>query len=203
MKKILLFTNMSSIQKHWEHSLEGSFQTSTFDDEAQLLDILAIDRLPVTLLVDELSLSDVEATLNLFTAFEHVSVLLFNSVPEVHHAASLLSTKIKGYENSFIHKTNLLAMITSVEDGKNWLFADLTNYIVTKFINEGNTKEPEFMQTLTQKEKVITKMIVDGLSNQEIADAQKIALSTVKGHIKKIFTKAGITDRVALVLKCK
>ena len=203
MKKILLFTKMSSLRKHWERSLEGSYQTSCFDDESQLLDILAIDRVPVTLLVDELSLSDVEETIKLFTAFEHVSVLLFNSVPEVHHAASLLSTKIKGYENSFIHKENLLAMIASVENGKNWLFADLTNYIVTKFMNEGNKEEPEFMKSLTQKERVITKMIVDGLSNQEIADAQKIALSTVKGHIKKIFTKAGVSDRVALVLKCK
>ena len=44
-------------------------------------------------------------------------------------------------------------------------------------------------------------MIADGLSNKEIAQRGKIALSTVKGHIHHIFEKAGVSDRISLVLK--
>jgi len=46
-------------------------------------------------------------------------------------------------------------------------------------------------------------MIANGLSNKEIALKKKIALSTVKGHIGRIFEKAGVTDRVSLALKFK
>ena len=59
------------------------------------------------------------------------------------------------------------------------------------------------MSLLTEKEKDITLMIADGLSNKEIAKEEKIALSTVKGHIQHIFEKAHVTDRISLALKFK
>ena len=59
------------------------------------------------------------------------------------------------------------------------------------------------MPLLTPKEKEIALMIADGLSNKEIVQKEKIALSTVKGHIQKIFEKAGVSDRVSLALKFK
>ena len=124
--------------------------------------------------------------------------MLFRSV---HHASTLLSTSIKGYENSYLDKGNLLQMLESVQNGKQWLFADLTNYIISKFIQERAQGEPEFMSILTIKEKEIALMIADGYTNKEIVQAEKLALSTVKGHICKIFEKAGVTDRVSLVLK--
>jgi DNA-binding NarL/FixJ family response regulator len=46
-------------------------------------------------------------------------------------------------------------------------------------------------------------MVAEGLSNKEIAQREKIALSTVKSHIHNIFEKANVTDRISLVLKFK
>ena len=59
------------------------------------------------------------------------------------------------------------------------------------------------MSNLTIKEKEIALMVADGLSNKDIAALKKNALSTVKGHIKNIFLKAGVTDRISLALKFK
>ena len=203
MKKIILFTKMSSIQKHWEKALLGEYNRVHMDDEKKLIGILKIDTLPISVMLDELSLIDIEETLKELNQFPHVSILLFNSLPEVHHASTLIGGNVKGYENSFLDKINLLKMLASIESGKNWLFADLTNYIINKYIEESTTKEPEFMHTLTTKEKEIALMIADGLSNKEIVNAEKCALSTVKRHISKIFEKAGVTDRVSLALKFK
>ena len=124
-------------------------------------------------------------------------------MPEVHHASTLLGYGIRGYENSYIHKDNLLKMLSSVENGQNWLFTDLTHYIINKYIQSNSENEPDFIKLLTEREKDIALMIADGLSNKEIAQKQKIALSTVKGHIHHIFEKAGVTDRIALALKFK
>jgi len=203
MKKIILFTKMTSIQKHWEKALSGKYNRVHMDDEKRLIGILKIDTLPITIMLDELSLSDVQETLKELNQFPHANILLFNSLPEVHHASTLLGGNIKGYENSFLDKINLLKMLISIESGKNWLFADLTNYIINKYIEEAKVKEPDFIKTLTPREKEIALMIADGLSNKEIVNAEKCALSTVKRHISKIFEKAGVTDRVSLALKFK
>jgi len=203
MKKIILFTKMSSIQKHWEKALFGAYNRVHMDDEKKLVSALKIDILPITVMIDELSLVDAQKTLKELNALTHVTILLFNSIPEVYHASTLLGENVKGYENTFLDKINLLKMLQSIENGKSWLFVDLTNYIINKFIEDSKVKEPDFVALLTLKEKDIALMIANGLCNKEIASAEKIALSTVKRHVSKIFTKAGVTDRVSLALKFK
>ena len=158
---------------------------------------------PIIVLFDEMSVTDIHGSLDILKKYDYISILIFNAMPEVHHASSLLRDGIKGYENSYLDKENLLKMIESVENGNNWLFSDLTHYIINKYIQGNIENEPEFMSILTEKEKDIALMISDGLSNKEIAHKEKIALSTVKGHIHHIFEKADVTDRISLALKFK
>jgi DNA-binding NarL/FixJ family response regulator len=94
-------------------------------------------------------------------------------------------------------------MLSTVENGNNWLFPDLTYFIINKYIQNKKKDEPDFVSSLTEKEKSITFMVAEGLSNKEIAQREKIALSTVKSHIHNIFEKANVTDRISLALKFK
>ncbi len=203
MNNIILFTNMSSIRKHWENSLLDKYKTISIEEFASLISYLDEHVEPIILLFDEMSVSNIQKSLDTLELYTHANVLVFNAVPEVHHAASLVGRGIRGYENSYLAKENLLKMLTAVENGKNWLFSDLTNYIINKYIQSNSENEPDFMSQLTEKEKDIALMIADGLSNKEIAEKEKIALSTVKGHISHIFEKANVTDRISLALKFK
>ncbi len=54
---------------------------------------------------------------------------------------------------------------------------------------------------LTKQEVRIQKLILDGLSNKEIAEELFISLSTVKTHINTLYKKRGVTSRKELVLK--
>lgn len=203
MKKILLFTNMSSIKKHWERALEKSYKTLHVENFDALLQRLAKEKSSIIVMVDEMSVSNIEDVLSKFKEYPHANILLFNAVPEVYHASTLLGSGIKGYENSYINRENMLKMLSTVEEGNNWLFADLTYFIINKFMQNKNQDEPDFMPFLTEKEKNIAIMVAEGLSNKEIAQREKIALSTVKGHIHHIFEKANVTDRISLALKFK
>lgn len=152
-------------------------------------------------MIDEMSLNNVNSTLDELKFYPNAIVLLFNSLPQVHHASTLLGSGIKGYENAYINKENLFKMLEAVKKGNNWLFAELTYFIINKYIQNKSKNEPDFFLSFTQKEKEIALMIADGLSNKEIAQREKIALSTVKGHIHHIFEKAGVNDRISLALK--
>lgn len=192
---------MSSILKHWQNALEQKYLTIKIDDFNSLSNYLDGHEEKVTILLDEMSVSDIYESLQTLREYKQTTILLFNAIPEVHHASSLLKEGIKGYENSYIHKDNLLKMIASTEDGNRWFFSDLTHFIINKYVKNIDRNEPEFMHTLTEKEKDIALMIANGLSNKEISQKEKIALSTVKGHIHHIFKKAKVSDRISLALK--
>ena len=201
MKKIILFTKMSSIWKHWQNALEKTYLTVAVDDFDKLLEYLKENQDSLIIMFDEMSVTDIYTSLQKLRECNYIIILLFNALPEVHHASSLLKEGIKGYENSYIHKDNLLKMISSVEDGHSWFFSDLTHFIINKYVKNIDENEPDFMHTLTEREKDIALMIAHGLNNKAIAQREKIALSTVKGHIHHIFEKADVKDRISLALK--
>jgi DNA-binding NarL/FixJ family response regulator len=203
MEKILLFTKMSSIKNHWNKYLPQRYEAVNIDDFFSLTTYLDANDDAVILMLDEQSVSNILQALETLNGYSFVTVLLFNSVPEVYHASRLLGRGIKGYENAFIADVNLDKMLNAVEDGNSWLFAALTNFIIEKYVSANTPKEPAFMHFLTEKEKEIALMVAAGMSNKEIAQKQKSALSTVKGHIQHIFEKTGVSDRISLALKFK
>ena len=203
MGNIVLFTTSSSIEKYWQNALLDSYQTIHIDNLQKLNEYLNINTIPMTIMLDELSISNIRTTLKNLDLFPHLNILLFSSAPDIHHASTLIGGNVKGYENSYLNKVNLLKMIDSIKNGKSWLYADLANHIINKHLHKNLYIEASFMKMLTPKEKVIAQMVADGLSNKEIVQAEKITLSTVKGHIQKIFEKTGVSDRVSLALMFK
>ena len=70
------------------------------------------------------------------------------------------------------------------------------------------TKRPVLTQQsfppLTKREKEVLSFIVEGMSNQEIADHLFISLKTVKTHVSNILSKLGVEDRTkAAILALK
>lgn len=203
MKNILLYTSMSSVSIYWNTSLPKEYKAINIDDFLKLVHYLNQNEISIILMLDELSISNIQETLETLRKYRFLKTVLFNAVPEVYHASLLLASGIKGYENSYLASVNLENMLRVVESGKIWIFADLTHYIINKHIHKSSSKQPEFMNLLTDKEKEIALMIADGFSNKEIAQKEKNALSTIKGHVKNIFEKVGVSNRLSLALLFK
>jgi DNA-binding NarL/FixJ family response regulator len=55
-------------------------------------------------------------------------------------------------------------------------------------------------ETLTQREKGVIGCLMQGFPNREIARSLSIAEQTVKNHLRSIFDKIGVSDRLELVL---
>lgn len=58
---------------------------------------------------------------------------------------------------------------------------------------------PTAETVLTKREMEVLRLVVQGASNQEIADTLYISLRTVKAHMTNIFTKLDLTSRSAAV----
>jgi DNA-binding CsgD family transcriptional regulator len=54
---------------------------------------------------------------------------------------------------------------------------------------------------LTPREREVTRLVVSGSSNREVAATLSIALTTVQDHLKKIFAKLGVGSRHELTAR--
>jgi len=62
---------------------------------------------------------------------------------------------------------------------------------------------PGQLYHLSQRERSIQQLMLQGKSNKEIADELFISVSTVKTHITHIYHKLSVTNRKELLQKCK
>ena len=59
----------------------------------------------------------------------------------------------------------------------------------------------ELAGLLTKRELEVLKQVVDGRTNQEIADGLFISIETVKTHMRHIMEKLRVTDRTQAAVK--
>lgn len=63
---------------------------------------------------------------------------------------------------------------------------------------QGRQKRDRAISSLTKRERDVTELIVQGLSNQAIADRLGIALDTVKSHVHKVLGKLSVNSRLEI-----
>jgi DNA-binding CsgD family transcriptional regulator len=61
--------------------------------------------------------------------------------------------------------------------------------------------EPPAGALLSPREREIARMVAEGLPNKTIAAVLEISAWTVNAHLRRAFTKLGVTSRAAMVAK--
>jgi DNA-binding NarL/FixJ family response regulator len=83
--------------------------------------------------------------------------------------------------------------------GRRWLplhqVADLDKAVVADSLQPVRPAD-----TLTRREKTVVSYMVQGWRNQEIAQQMSITNQTVRNHLRSIYDKVGVSDRLELVL---
>jgi DNA-binding NarL/FixJ family response regulator len=133
------------------------------------------------------------------------NLIVLERTPEVVTGKMLISHGIKAYGNSRMMGIHYQQMVKTVQEGKVWTYPELTVALVK------NTKKPiislesqELLEKrLSNKEKEIVYLILEGLTNDAIASKLAMTTRTVKAHITSIFQKLHINDRLSLVLLLK
>ena len=71
---------------------------------------------------------------------------------------------------------------------------------MAKFVETSASQPLRPVDTLTQREKTIISYLMQGWRNREIAQHLAITEQTVKNHLRSIYDKVGVSDRLELVL---
>jgi DNA-binding NarL/FixJ family response regulator len=150
----------------------------------------------------------IEATQRVKAAHPAIRVLMLTSKDNESDVFAALAAGADGYCMKGISPESLSAAIRAVHEGTAWLDPAIARLVLGRFqgtsVLEAKTTGVEaapvasaatFDCPLTARELEVLKLIVDGLSNPEIAEKLVITKATAKAHVHSILQKLCVDDR--------
>ena len=123
-----------------------------------------------------------------------IQVIALTSFKEVEMVHGVLEAGAIGYLLKNVSADELANAIRAAHAGKPTLSPEATQALINKV-----TSGEDIGADLTKRELEILTLLVEGLSNREIAERLVISISTVKFHVSSILSKLGAASRTEAV----
>jgi DNA-binding NarL/FixJ family response regulator len=94
----------------------------------------------------------------------------------------------------------LVNSIRRIHDGEICLDSRVTAEVMGAFAKDSNGSPQADKPLLSNREKQVVQLVVQGYRNREIGQELFISDQTVKNHLRNIFDKLGVSDRLELAL---
>ena len=98
----------------------------------------------------------------------------------------------------------VLAAVRAVAAGDAVLSATVTRQLLDQVARRlpaaAVSRDGDELDSLTEREREVLRMLANGLSNAEIASALVVSEATVKSHVSHLLGKLGLRDRVQAVI---
>lgn len=167
----------------------------------------------------------IQATREILAKSPGAKIIMLTQHDNDRDILASLAAGASGYCLKDVAPERLYTAIRSVNAGDAWLDASIAGRVLRHYSNQADqsgqlepketlaaTKSKEdapvalvhqvheqmdrpFAEPLSSRELEVLKLIVDGLSNQEIADKLIISLATAKTHVRNILNKLAVDDR--------
>ncbi len=137
----------------------------------------------------------------------NVRIIMLTSHDSEEDIFASLAAGASGYCLKDVNQNRLFTAIRSVFAGDLWLDTAIAGKVVNAISSSrlswsaGNQAAQNSGETLSHRELEVLNLLVEGLSNQQIADRLIIGLETVKTHIKHILDKLAVSDRTQAAIK--
>jgi two-component system, NarL family, response regulator LiaR len=129
----------------------------------------------------------------------HVQVIALTSFKEDELVQGALQAGAIGYLLKNVSAEELAAAIRAAHAGRPTLAPEAAQALI-----HAATHQPALGFDLTEREREVLALMVQGLSNPDIAERLVVSRSTVKFHVSSVLSKLGVasrTEAVALALQ--
>ncbi len=164
---------------------------------------LAAELAPDVILMDLRmpGLDGVEATRLITATRPESNVLVLTTFDDDEHLYPALAAGAAGFLVKDTDPAELVAAVRRVADGDFTLSPHLLRRLVDRAVSSPVADSSGVEPTpLTDRELEVLPLVVEGLSNQDIADRLHLGVTTVKTHVANLMTKTGSGNRVQLAV---
>lgn len=154
------------------------------------------------------NMNGIEATAEIVAAYPDVKVLILTTFDLDEYAFGALRAGASGFLLKDAKPEELIAAIRNVAHGDATISPRVTRRMLEMFApmlpgeEESDAQETDLslLNSLTERETEVLKLIAEGYTNQEIAERLFISMTTVKTHVGNILEKIGAQNRVQAVI---
>jgi len=167
--------------------------SATCHPEVVLMDL----RMPI--------LDGVAATRRLRALHPEVRVIVLTTFDDDEDIFEGLRAGAVGYLLKDASSTKLFEAVRATARGESFLQPSVAARVVAEFarLAEHAPRAEQPVETLSERELAVLRLVAQGASNKEIAVALFIAEGTVKNHLTNILTKLDVRDRTQAALKAR
>lgn len=144
-------------------------------------------------------MNGVEATTIIREKHPETQVVALTSYKEDELVHGVLKAGAIGYLLKNVTADELADAIRAAKAGQPTLAPEATKALI-----HATTKPPDLGFDLTQREREVLSLMIEGLNNPDIAERLVVSRSTIKFHVSSILSKLGASSRteaVALALQ--
>jgi two-component system, NarL family, response regulator LiaR len=163
---------------------------------------LAGELQPDVILMDLLMpvMGGIEAIRQLKAAGSTACIIALSTSEDAQHVSAALKAGADGYLVKDIEPAVLMASVRSAVSGGVPMSPSITASLLGRESHASsaaslNSSQTTALPALTPREADVLRLIRDGYTNRQIADALGIAEKTVKTHCSHLFQRIGVADR--------
>ncbi len=134
------------------------------------------------------------ATRTIRQQFPNVQVIALTSFKEEELVKSALEAGAIGYLLKDVSADELVRAIRSAHAGRATLSPEAAQALV-----HAASQPPTPAYDLTERERTVLALMIEGLNNTQIAGKLTVSPSTIKSHVSNILAKLGVTSRTEAV----
>ncbi len=170
-----------------------------------------VDRLKPDIVLMDIgmpALDGIEATRKIKANGQNTKIIVLTSHDNDKDVFAALGAGADGYCLKEISSNQLAMAIRTVHDGAAWLDPGVAPRVFracaalpTSTFGEATGRFSPGNSPLSAREMDVLHLVVEGLSNQEIATRLGLSVETIKTHMRHIMEKLAVTDRTQAAVK--
>jgi DNA-binding NarL/FixJ family response regulator len=145
-------------------------------------------------------LDGIEATRRIKASNNDCRVLILTTFDVDEHVYDAFRAGAAGFLLKTVSPEELVGAVRAVHSGEALLAPTVTRRLIERFVMSPRPAPDPRLQSLTDRERDVLRLVAQGLSNSEIAAELFVSHGTVKTHVGRILTKLDLRDRVQAVV---
>lgn len=196
---VLLVDDHLVVRKGIEIILNNNFKDFTIYNSHDYINAVEILKtVVIDLIILDININgyeDIKIVKTLKEIQPDIKILVFTSHQESQYGVRYVQQGANGFLNKFCSEDTLVTAIKSILEKGHYFSRELSD----KLEQKGNKKNIIYsIDNLSNREYEISKLLVNGYGNLEIANKLNIQMSTVSTYKNRVFEKLNINNIVAL-----
>lgn len=160
--------------------------------QGQLVDVVLMD-------IEMPNLNGIEATRRVKNLFPNVRIIALSMMGDYLTVRQMLRAGADGYLVKNVGMNEILKALNQVAGGDLYVSPHLMPALVGGVMERKPAHATSYVEPLTQREREIVTLIVEGLTNDQIATHLCLSKTTIDTHRKNVLSKLQVKNTAALV----